>query len=119
VWYAWCVKQLLRGVYRAGNDTAAADIPECDRLARTIRRWENEILAYYRNDGLSNARTEAVDGLVKRIGHRFRNINNYRIRTASISSTESSGTCDPLATSGPGISRCASPPTSTSKSPRR
>jgi transposase len=52
-------------------------------LARTIRRWETPVLAYYRTDGLSNARTEAVNGLmkkVKRIGHGFRNLRNYRLR---------------------------------------
>lgn len=96
VWYAWCVKELLRGVYRAGNEPAArqalaefydtakaANIPECDRLARTIRRWEREILAYYRSGGLSNGRTEAINALckkVKRIGHGFRNLENYRLR---------------------------------------
>ena len=41
------------------------------------------MLAYYRSDGLSNARTEAINGLlkiVKRIGHGFRNLRNYRLR---------------------------------------
>ncbi len=61
----------------------AANIPECARLARTIRRWEDEVLAYYSSDGLSNARTEAVNGLmkkIKRVGHGFRNLGNYRLR---------------------------------------
>jgi transposase len=96
VWYAHAVKEQLRQVYRAEDETAArealtdfydvahaADIPECTRLARTIRRWENEVLAYYRSDGLSNAKTEAINGLmkkVKRIGHGFRNLDNYRLR---------------------------------------
>ncbi|MQB01277.1 MAG: hypothetical protein GEU78_13460 [Actinobacteria bacterium] len=87
---------MLRGVYRAGDEPAARDalaefydtakaanIPEADRLARTIRRWEREILTYYRTGGLSNARTEAVNALckkVKRIGHGFRNLRNYRLR---------------------------------------
>jgi transposase len=73
VWYAHIVKEQLRAVYRADDEDAAraeladfydvaraADIPECTRLAKTIRRWETEVLAYYRSDGLSNARTEAV-----------------------------------------------------------
>lgn len=96
VWYAHIVKEQLRAVYRASDEAAArqalgdfydvaraADIPECTRLARTIRRWEHEVLAYYRSDGLSNARTEAVNALmkkVKRIGHGFRNLDNYRLR---------------------------------------
>ena len=61
----------LRAVYRADDldaarvalgefydAAAAAGIPECDRLARTIRRWEAAVLAYYTTDGLSNAKTE-------------------------------------------------------------
>jgi transposase len=96
VWYAWVIKEQLRAVYRAGDEDAArdaladfydvakaADIPEADRLARTIRRWEHAVLAYYRSDGLSNARTEAINGLMKktkRVGHGFRNLRNYRLR---------------------------------------
>ncbi len=96
VWYAWVIKEQLRAVYRAGDEDAArdaladlydvakaADIPEADRLVRTIRRWEDAVLAYYRSDGLSNARTEAINGLmkkVKRVGHGFRNLRNYRLR---------------------------------------
>lgn len=41
------------------------------------------MLAYYSSHGLTNARTEAVNVLmkkVKRIGHGFRNIENYRLR---------------------------------------
>jgi hypothetical protein len=40
-------------------------------------------LAYYTTGGLSNARTVAIDGLMKRIqriGHGFRNLHNYRLR---------------------------------------
>ena len=86
----------MRSVYRAGDEDAARDaladfydladaaaIPECDRLRRTIRRWEDAVLAYYRSDGLSNARTEAINGLmkkIKRVGHGFRNLRNYRLR---------------------------------------
>ncbi|HSJ44974.1 MAG TPA: transposase, partial [Euzebyales bacterium] len=54
-----------------------------DRLARTIRRWETAVLAYYATDGLSNAKTEAINGLMKkiqRVGHGFRNLRNYRLR---------------------------------------
>ena len=96
VWYAHVVKEALRSVYAADDqdrarealeefyDVArAADVPECDRLARTIRRWEDEVLAYYRTDGLSNARSEATNALVKkvkRVGHGFRNLHNYRLR---------------------------------------
>jgi transposase len=96
VWYAHVVKEQLRGVYRAGDldaarvalgefydAAAAAEVPECTRLARTIRRWEPAVLAYYTTDGLSNAKTEATNALMKkiqRIGHGFRNLRNYRLR---------------------------------------
>lgn len=96
VWYAHHVKELLRRVYRADGEASAAaaledfyeavadvDIPEVRRLGRTIRRWHHQVLAYWRNDGLSNGVTEAVNGLIKRIkriGHGFRNLQNYRLR---------------------------------------
>jgi transposase len=92
---AWVAKELLRDVY-AANDTAAArrrlvafygwcaevDVPELTRLATTIGVWEAEVLAYH-DTGLSNGPTEAVNLLVeklRRIGHGFRNFDNYRLR---------------------------------------
>lgn len=96
VWYAHVVKEQLRAVYTAGDEDSAqqeladfydvadaANIPECDRLRRTIRRWESQVLAYYRSDGLSNAaceRTNALIKKIKRVGHGFRNVRNYRLR---------------------------------------
>ena len=41
------------------------------------------MLAYYTSDGLSNARSEAAGALIKkikRVGHGFRNLDNYRLR---------------------------------------
>ena len=41
------------------------------------------MLAYFTSNGLSNGRTEALNGLIKRIkriGHGFRNLQNYRTR---------------------------------------
>jgi transposase len=96
VWYAHHVKELLRAVYRTDGHSEAAlaldrfydavaeiDIPEIRRLGRTIRRWHDQVLAYWRCDGLSNGVTEAINMLIKRIkriGHGFRNLANYRIR---------------------------------------
>jgi transposase len=96
VWYAHHIKELLRAVYRSDGleDATAAldafydaveevDIGEIRRLGRTIRRWHGQVLAYWRCDGLSNGATEAVNGLIKRIkriGHGFRNLTNYRLR---------------------------------------
>lgn len=96
VWYAWHIKELLRQVYRTDGPESATvalerfyaevelvEIPEIRRLGRTISRWHHEILAYYTSDGLSNGPTESVNALVKRIkriGHGFRNMRNYRLR---------------------------------------
>jgi transposase len=55
---------------------------ECRRLARTIRSWENEVLAYH-TTGASNGVTEGINLLIKkikRVGHGFRNFDNYRLR---------------------------------------
>jgi transposase len=93
---AWQGKELLRAVYRAVGPAAArasldrfyrwadgVQVPELSRLARTVRAWEAEILAFHSTMGCSNGPTEAVNLLikkVKRIGHGFRNFANYRLR---------------------------------------
>jgi hypothetical protein len=58
-------------------------VAELSTLARTVRAWEAEILAWHATDGCSNGPTEAVNLLikkVKRLGHGFRNFANYRLR---------------------------------------
>ena len=96
VWFAHHIKELLRRVYRADGlhdatgrleafyaEADLVEIPEVRRLARTIRRWQTQLLAYWQCDGLSNGKTEAINGLikrVKRIGHGFRSLRNYRLR---------------------------------------
>jgi transposase len=93
---AWQGKELLRAVYRAVGPAAAraalehfyrwadsVQLPELSRLARTVRAWEAEILAFHATGGCSNGPTEAVNLLikkVKRVGHGFRNFANYRLR---------------------------------------
>jgi transposase len=93
---AWQGKELLRAVYAAVAMPAAraalerfyrwADglqVAELSRLARTVRAWEAEILAWHATGGCSNGPTEAVNLLVKkvkRVGHGFRNFSNYRLR---------------------------------------
>ena len=62
---------------------ADADIPGFRRLARTIDRWSDEILACQTTGGASNGRTEAVNLLVekiRRVDHGYRNFDNYRRR---------------------------------------
>jgi len=93
---AWQGKELLRAVYAASelaHARAALDrfyrwsdgvgVAELSRLARTVRAWEAEILAWHATGGCSNGPTEAVNLLikkVKRVGHGFRNFHNYRLR---------------------------------------
>ena len=88
-------KELLREVYATTSVRLArrrldrfyrhcrdAQVHELTRLARTIRRWETPILAWH-TTGLTNGPTEAVNLLVKkikRVGHGFRNFDNYRLR---------------------------------------
>jgi transposase len=48
-----------------------------------VRAWQTEILAWHLTAGCSNGPTEAVNLLikqVKRVGHGFRNFENYRLR---------------------------------------
>jgi transposase len=93
---AWQGKELLRAVYAAAGMAAAraalerfyhwcdgVQIPELSRLARTVKAWEAEILAFHSTGGCSNGPTEAMNLLVKkvkRVGHGFRNFANYRLR---------------------------------------
>jgi transposase len=93
---AWQGKALLRAVYAAVGMFAAraalerfyrwsdgVEVAELSRLARTVRVWEAEILAWHATNGCSNGPTEAVNLLikkVKRVGHGFRNFANYRLR---------------------------------------
>jgi len=58
-------------------------VAELSRLARTVRAWQAEILAFHATGGCSNGPTEAVNLLikkVKRVGHGFRKFDNYRLR---------------------------------------
>jgi transposase len=92
----WLARELLAEVYTARDlahakrrllvffhHAADADIPELTRLATTIDRWRDEILAYHTTGGTSNGPTEAVNLLVekiRRLGHDYRNFENYRRR---------------------------------------
>ena len=60
-------------------------IPEIKRLQRTLERWKDEILNYFKC-GLTNAMTEGfnrVASLVKNRAFGYRNQNNYRLRFLS------------------------------------
>ena len=60
----------------------SSGVPELERLARTIARWETPILRWHRTR-LTNAGTEGTNLIVKnikRLGFGFRNFENYRLR---------------------------------------
>jgi transposase len=92
----WLARELLAEVYTATDlaqakrrlivfflHAADVDIPELTRLASTIDRWRDEVLAFHSTGGASNGPTEAVNLLVekiRRIGHGYRNFSNYRRR---------------------------------------
>lgn len=62
---------------------ADSGVPELHRPARTLDSWRTELLAYFDTDGLSNGPTEAINALikkVKKVGHGYRNFDNYRLR---------------------------------------
>jgi len=97
---AWMVAQELQMLYARSHDLtdaqrrlwriwdrcARSDVPELLRLARTLDAWREELLAYWTTTGsrgISNGPTEATNALikkVKRVGHGFRNFDNYRLR---------------------------------------
>ena len=58
-------------------------IPEVKRLGKTLRRWREEILAYFATGGVFNGGTEAINGVIektRRLAHGSRNLINYCIR---------------------------------------
>ena len=92
---AYLAKELLREVYATTDVDEAetrlgvfhrhcrrAEVRELTRLSRTVRRWQPQLLAWHVT-ALTNGPTEAVNLLVKkvkRVGHGFRNFDNYRLR---------------------------------------
>lgn len=92
----WRIYQQVRSIYHAqtpAGGRAIAEkvldtlhtcpIAEVKRLGRTLRRWRQEILAYFDTGGVSNGGTEAINGVIektRRLAHGFRNFTNYRIR---------------------------------------
>jgi transposase len=96
---AWIAKEELRGVLALARTSPArhvvrarladfyhwcarADIPELHRLATTVENWWPEIERFL-HTGLTNARTEGINRVIKDVGRRacgFRNPDNHRRR---------------------------------------
>jgi transposase len=94
--YQW--KERLHGFYRIRgyeraataltkmtDDMAKSCLKEIKTLRRTLMKWRDEILAYFKT-GLTNARTEGFNNrakVVKRMGYGYRSFRNYRLRVLS------------------------------------
>ena len=92
---AWTLKEMLRDLYTSADRVAAeaaladwyhhadaVDVSETNRLARTLRSWEPELLAYF-DERLTNGPTEGINRIikaVKRQGFGYTNADNYRLR---------------------------------------
>jgi transposase len=88
-------KEVLRQMYTANSVSEAredlaefyavvarAQVKELDRLARTVKRWEPEILSFFVT-GHTNAKSEAMNLItekLRRVAHGLRNFENYRLR---------------------------------------
>ncbi len=93
---AWQTAQRLRAIYHTADladgrrqaeelleQLHTCPIPEIARLGRTLRCWRGELLAYFDTDRVSNGPTEAMNLLIekiRRVGHGYRNFDNYRLR---------------------------------------
>ena len=92
----WLARELLNEVYTARDlahaqrrllrffqHAADVEVAELTRLATTIDRWRDELLAFHTTDGASNGPTEAVNLLIekiRRLAHGYPNFTNYRGR---------------------------------------
>ena len=96
---AWIAKEELRGLLALARTSPArhviaahlgdfytwcanTDIPELHRLATTVETWWPEIERFL-HTGLTNARTEGINRIIKDVGRRacgFRNPDNHRRR---------------------------------------
>lgn len=76
------IRRATRKLQKMLDLMAKSQMPEIQRLRRTLMRWRKEILNYfvYR---LTNARTEGFNNVAKTVKKRsygFRNFKNYRLR---------------------------------------
>ena len=76
------IDRATRGLERLLARCDASALPELATLARTLRRWRHEVLAYFET-GLTNGITEGFNlkaKLVKRRAFGYRSFRNYRLR---------------------------------------
>src|SRR5699024_6050656 len=95
--FTWAAKEELTWIYDSSVDRAHAHrrllwwygfvaehpVPELVRLATTISAWQDEFLAYFATDRLTNRVPEDLNRnikQIKRVGFGFRHPDNYRLR---------------------------------------
>lgn len=90
--WAYMVKELARQTWsqpsigRWGHllqHLANSDIPELERLGRTLDNWHDEIINSFNHHDVTNATTEGLNRKVKQVKRTacgFRNHHNYRTR---------------------------------------
>jgi transposase len=92
--YRW--KERLHGFYRIKgyqrarkalirmlDEMAKSTLKEIKTLRRTLQKWKNEILNYFRCNRLTNGRTEGFNNkakVIKRRAYGYRSFTNYRLR---------------------------------------
>jgi len=75
-------KQASRIFTKITDDMAYSKIKEIQTLRRTLIKWREEILRYFKT-GLTNARIEGINRkckLLQRCAYGFQNYENYRLR---------------------------------------
>lgn len=76
------LRRAKRALTRLTDLLARSQLPELKRFRRTLKSWQNEILAYFENR-LTNARTEGFNNVAKLVQKRaygYRSFENYRLR---------------------------------------
>jgi transposase len=71
-----------RALIQIMDELALSSIPELQRLRKTLKSWQKEILRYFQT-GLTNGRTEGFNRkakLVKRMACGYKSFRNYRVR---------------------------------------
>lgn len=71
-----------RALIKLLDAMARSNLEPIKRLRRTLMRWKNEILNYFKNP-ITNARVEGFNNVakvIKRRSYGFRSFNNYKLR---------------------------------------
>jgi len=75
-------KRAKKSFTKLVDDMSKSKIPEIIKLRKTLLKWSQEILNYFKTK-LTNGRTEAYNKtakLVQRLGSGYKNFPNYRLR---------------------------------------